>query len=349
MIKESITKLVRREHLSEKEASEVMTEIMSGEATEAQVASFITALRMKGETVEEITGCARVMRNFATPIRYRASIGLDRDDINIDRETILDTCGTGGDGTNTFNVSTATALVIASCGLPVAKHGNRSVSSACGSADVLEALGVNLNVTPEKVEECLTAIHIGFLFAPALHGAMKYAIGPRRQIGIRTVFNILGPLTNPAGAAFQLMGVYDASLLEVLASVLKNLGSRRAWIAHGDDGVDEISITGPTRIAELSNGEIKSFTITPEDYNIQRASLDDIRGGNATENAQIIRSILKGEKGPKRNIVLLNAAAGLFLGGKAQSVKDGVALAEKAIDTGLTAATLQQLVAITNG
>ncbi|MHB9154320.1 MAG: anthranilate phosphoribosyltransferase, partial [Endomicrobiales bacterium] len=243
MIKEAINKLVRLEHLAEKEAADVMSEIMTGEATDAQISAFITALRMKGETVDEITGCARVMRQFATPIRVKSKIGMDREDINIDRETILDTCGTGGDGTNTFNISTATALVVASCGLTVAKHGNRSVSSACGSADVLEALGVNLNVPAEKVEECLAKIGIGFLFAPSLHGAMKYAIGPRRQIGIRTVFNVLGPLSNPAAANFQVLGVYGEHLLEMLARVLGNLGTRKAWIVHGEDGLDEITVT----------------------------------------------------------------------------------------------------------
>ncbi|OGS09236.1 MAG: anthranilate phosphoribosyltransferase, partial [Elusimicrobia bacterium RIFOXYA1_FULL_47_7] len=230
MIKEAINKAVNGQDLTEKEASDVMAEIMGGEATDAQIAAFITALRMKGETISEITGCARVMRRFATPIRVKAALDIDRDDINIDAETILDTCGTGGDGTSTFNISTATAFVVASCGLTVAKHGNRSVSSACGSADVLEALGVNINIAPEKVEECISKIGIGFLFATSLHGAMKHAINPRRQIGIRTIFNVLGPLTNPAGATAQVLGVYSRNLVEMLAQVLSNLGSKRAWV-----------------------------------------------------------------------------------------------------------------------
>ncbi|MFH1369635.1 MAG: anthranilate phosphoribosyltransferase [Elusimicrobiota bacterium] len=348
MIKEAISKAVRKENLSESEAAEAMTEIMSGEATEAQIASLITALRMKGETTEEITGFARIMRRFATPITVKAAVDIDREDINIDRETILDTCGTGGDGTSTFNVSTATAFVIAACGLTVAKHGNRSVSSSCGSADVLEALGVNLNVPPEKVEECLKTIGIGFLFAPSLHGAMKYAIGPRKQIGIRTVFNILGPLTNPAGATAQVLGVYSKELAEKMAGVLKNLGTKSAWVVHGNDGVDEISITGPTHVAELKNGNIKTFSVKPEDFGLKSAKLEDIKGGSAQQNAHIIREILSGKEGPKRDIVLLNAAAGLYVGEKVKDLKKGIAAAAEALDYGNAAKKLELLVRATN-
>ena len=347
MIKDAISKLVSGSNLVEAEAAEAMTEIMSGEATEAQIASFITALRMKGETIEEITGCARIMRKFATPIRLRPGIDVDRDDIGIDAETILDTCGTGGDGTCTFNVSTATAFVVAACGLTVAKHGNRSVSSTCGSADVLEALGVNLNVTPEKVENCIQKTGIGFLFAPSLHGAMKYAIGPRRQIGIRTIFNVLGPLTNPAGATAQVLGVYNDRLVEMLAYVLRNLGTKRAWVVHGEDGMDEITITGPTAVADLNDQQIKLFTITPEQFGLKSAGLSDIKGGDAKQNADIIEAIFEGAKGPRRNIVLLNAAAGLVVGGKAGDMKTGIALAADAIDSGKAREKLEQLIKTT--
>lgn len=348
MIKEAINKVVHHQSLSEIEACDIMSEIMSGEATDAQIASFITALRMKGETIEEITGCARIMRKFATPIRIKSKVDIDREDINIDLETILDTCGTGGDCTNTFNISTATAIVVASCGLAVAKHGNRSVSSACGSADVLEALGVNINLTPEKVEDCISKIGIGFLFAPSLHGAMKYAVGPRKQIGIRTIFNILGPLSNPAEATAQVLGVYSEDLLPKLAQVLKNLGSQKVWVVHGEDGLDEISITAPTKVAELNNGKINLFTIKPEDFGLNRALLSEIKGGNAMDNAEIIRSIFNGVKGPKRDIVLLNAAAGLFVGNKAENLKEGINLAAAAIDTGKAKDCLDKLVKATN-
>lgn len=253
MIKKAIAKVVERIDLTEAEMIEVMDQIMSGRATPAQIAAFITALRMKGETVEEITGAARVMRDRATPIRVgKGVLDIDRDDINIDQETILDVVGTGGDGTNTFNISTTVAFVVASCGVKVAKHGNRAVSSACGSADVLESLGVNLDVTPETVEHAIAKIGIGFLFAPALHGAMKHAIGPRKEIGIRTIFNILGPLTNPAGADCQVLGVYREELVEPLARVLHKLGCRRGFVVHGMDGMDEITLTRETRLAEVT-------------------------------------------------------------------------------------------------
>ena len=348
MIKEAIGKAVKGQNLTEAEAGEAMSEVMSGEATEAQIAALITALRIKGETADEITGCAKVMKKFATPIRVRSILDIDREDINEDDETLIDTCGTGGDGTNTFNVSTATALVVCACGLRVAKHGNRSVSSACGSADVLEALGVNLNITPEKVEECLSKIGIGFLFAPALHGAMKYAIGPRRQIGIRTIFNLLGPLTNPAGANAQVLGVYEEKLVETIANVLKNLGTRKAWVVHGDDGLDEITICSKTSVAELSDGAVTVFKIDPEDFGIKKSVISEIRGGTAVENAIIIRKILSGETGPKRDIVLLNAAAGLYVGGKAQGIKEGLKLAREAVDSGRAKEKLELLIKTTN-
>ncbi|MFH1540722.1 MAG: anthranilate phosphoribosyltransferase [Elusimicrobiota bacterium] len=344
MIKEAIAKVVQRENLTEKEATDVMTEIMTGKATEPQIASFITALRMKGETIDEITGCAKVMKEHATKIIVKKHVAdAERDETNIDWETIVDTCGTGGDKAKTFNVSTATAFVVAGAGVVVAKHGNRAVSSKCGSADVLEELGINLELPSEKVEECINKIGIGFLYAPLLHSAMKYAIGPRRQIGIRTIFNILGPLTNPAGANVQVLGVYSQSLTEILAFVLKNLGSKSAFVVHGIDAIDEISITGKTQISELKNDVVKTYTIKPEDFKIKRAKIEDIAGGDAKENAKIILDIFTGLKGPKRDIILINAAAALTAAGKSENLIDGIKLAERSIDLGKALKKLEQL------
>jgi anthranilate phosphoribosyltransferase len=349
MIKEAIAKVVERQDLAEAEMVEVMSEIMGGEATPAQIAAFITALRMKGETVAEITGAARVMRDRATRIRVgRDVLDLDRDDINLDRETILDTCGTGGSGTNSFNVSTTVAFVVAACGVKVAKHGNRSVSSCCGSADVLEALGVNLGVAPQTVERSIAEIGLGFLFAPALHGAMKHAIGPRREIGIRTVFNILGPLTNPAGADRQVLGVYKEDLVETLAQVLHRLGCRHGFVVHGRDGMDEITLTAETSLAEVSPQGVALSTLRPEDLGFARCAMSELRGGDARENAVIVRGVLAGEKGPKRDIVLLNAAYGLLAAGRVAGAAAGVALAAEAIDSGRALAKLEQLVKLTN-
>jgi anthranilate phosphoribosyltransferase len=349
MIKKAIAKVVERENLTESEMIEVMDQIMSGEATPAQTASFITALRMKGETVEEITGAARVMRDRATSIRVgRNVLDLDRDDINLDMESILDTCGTGGSATNTFNISTTVAFVVSACGVKVAKHGNRSVSSVCGSADVLEALGVSLDVTPETVERCIAEIGIGFLFAPALHGAMKYAIGPRREIGIRTIFNILGPLTNPAGAQCQVLGVYREELTEKLAQVLRKLGCRRGFVVHGLDGMDEITTTCETSIAEVTPDGVSSRLFRPEELGISRCSMAELRGGDAKANAAIVRQVLSGEKGPRRDIVLLNAAFGLLAAGKATDPEHGLAVAAEAIDSGRALRQLERLTAMTN-
>ncbi len=349
MIKKAIARVVERENLTEPEMIEVMDQIMSGETTPAQTAAFITALRMKGETVEEVTGAARVMRDRATYIRVgRNVLGLDRDDINLDLETILDTCGTGGSGTNTFNVSTTVAFVVSACGVKVAKHGNRSVSSTCGSADVLEALGVNLDVTPETVERCIGEIGIGFLFAPALHGAMKHAIGPRREIGIRTIFNILGPLTNPAGAQCQVLGVYREELTEKLAQVLRKLGCKRGFVVHGLDGMDEITLTTETRIAEVTPDGVNSRLFGPEELGLPRCSMAELRGGDAAANAAIVRGVLSGERGPKRDIVLLNAAFGLVAAGKAGDPAEGLRMAADAIDTGRALAQLEKLAAMTN-
>ena len=348
MIKNAISKVVLQQDLVEAEMIEVMNQIMGGEATQAQVGAFITALRMKGETIEEITGAARVMRDHATPIRVGKALDIDREEINLDRETILDTCGTGGSGTKSFNISTTVAFVVSACGVKVAKHGNRSISSACGSADVLEALGVNLNVTPEQVELCINEVGVGFLFAPALHGAMKHAIGPRREIGIRTIFNILGPLTNPAGADRQVLGVYDEKLVEVLAKVLVKLGCQRGFVVHGKDGMDEITLTGPTRVAEINEGQVTLSTIEPEDFGLRRCLLSDLQGGDAEENAAIVRDVLAGSEGPKRDVVLLNAAYALVAAGITENVDAGLQKARNMIDDGLAKAKLEGLVNLTN-
>lgn len=349
MIRKAIAKVVDRHDLSEPEMIEVMTQIMSGEATPAQIGAFITALRMKGETIDEITGAAKVMRDRATRVRVgRNVLDLDRDDINLDQETILDVVGTGGDGTNTFNISTTVAFVVAACGVKVAKHGNRSVSSICGSADVLEALGVNLDVPPMIVELCIAEIGIGFLFAPALHGAMRHAIGPRREIGIRTIFNILGPLTNPAGAQCQVMGVYREELVEKLAHVLHKLGCKRGFVVHGLDGMDEITLTTETAIAEVSPTGVMLRRFAPEELGFGRCRMENLRGGDAVGNAVIVRDVLSGRKGPKRDIVLVNAAFGLVAAGKVVSLAEGVQMAAGAIDSGEALATMERLVVMTN-
>jgi anthranilate phosphoribosyltransferase len=349
MLKQAIQKVVNRSNLTEQEMEAAMEVIMTGQATPAQIGSFITALRLKGETIEEITGAARVMRQKATRIQaHEASVSIDRDEINLDLETVVDTCGTGGDGTNTFNVSTTTAFVVAGCGLRVAKHGNRSVSSLCGSADVIEKLGVKLDVPPAVVEKCLNEVGIGFLYAPALHGAMKYAIGPRREIGIRSIFNILGPLTNPAGANVQVLGVYKKELTPVLAEVLGNLGSRSAFVVYGEGSLDEISIIGKTQVSELKDGQVTTYSIEPEDFGLPRADLNDIRGGDAEENAGIVLSVLQGEKGARRDIVLLNAAAALVAAGRAADFSDGITQAAESIDTGRALEKLEGMKRITN-
>lgn len=349
MIKEAISKVVDGFDLTREEMIACMNEIMTGEATQAQIGSFITALRLKGETVEEITGASMLMREKAIRIgALKEIIDLDRDDINIDRETIVDTCGTGGSGTNTFNISTTTAFVVSGAGLKVAKHGNRGVSSQCGSADVIKALGVNIEIPPEKVKECIEKIGIGFLYAPLFHGAMKYAIGPRREIGIRTIFNLLGPLTNPAGANCQVLGVYREDLTEVIANVLRNLGTRRAFVVHGLDTLDEITITGKTKISELKNKNVRTFYIKPQDFKMKKASLEDIRGGDVEENARIVRDVLGGEKGPRQDVVLLNASAALVAGGLCKAFKEGIGLAKDSIESGKAKEKLDRLVEFTN-
>ncbi len=348
MIKQLITKVVRGEDLSEDEMAAAMEEIMTGNATDAQIGAFITALRLKGETVDEITGAARTMRAKATKVNINNhAVNIDRDEINIEDETILDIVGTGGDGTRTFNVSTTTAFVAAGGGIKVAKHGNRAVSSLCGSADVLENLNVNLDITATDVENCINEIGIGFLYAPLFHGAMKHAAGPRREIGIRSIFNLLGPVTNPAGASAQVLGVYEASLTEKIALVLQRLGTREAFVVCGEGTYDEISICGPTKVSHLKGGNVNTFQMTPEEYGLQRADCEDIVGGDARENADITRSILDGEKGPKRDMVLLNAAAAFIAAGNCDNFGDGIALAAEAIDSGKARQKLDSLIEFT--
>lgn len=349
MIREAIEKIVNKSDLSEKEMKIVFEEIMNGSASFAQIGSFITALRMKGETVEEITGAVKVMREKALKVNVGGNkVGIDRDDINIDEETILDTCGTGGSGTNTFNISTTVAFVIAATGIKVAKHGNRSVSSQCGSADVLEKLGINLNISVKKVEECIREIGIGFLFAPLFHNAMKYAVTPRKEIGIRTIFNMLGPLSNPANANRQVIGVYEKRLVSLVANVLKNLGTKRAFVVHGEDTLDEATITGKTYVSELKNRTIRNYKIEPKNFGFKKARLEDIRGGSPGENAEIVFNILNGEKSPKRDIVLMNASLALIACDKAGDFKGGVKTAKEAIDSGKAMEKLNRLKAFTN-
>ncbi|OGP91413.1 MAG: anthranilate phosphoribosyltransferase [Deltaproteobacteria bacterium RBG_16_48_10] len=348
MIKEAIAKVVRGNHLTEGEMERSMDEIMSGRATPAQIGAFATALRLKGETVDEITGAARAMRHKSIKINLNNHLlNLDRDEINVEEETILDTCGTGGDGTNTFNVSTACAFVAAGGGVNVAKHGNRAVSSLCGSADVIESLGVKLEITSSDAERCIREVGIGFLYAPIFHGAMRYAAGPRQEIGIRTIFNLLGPLTNPAGASAQVIGVYDSALTEKIAHVLKRLGTREAFVVCGEGTLDEISICGPTHVSHLKNREVRTFDLTPEEVGLKRAAPEGIKGGNALENARIIHEVLDGQQGPKRDIVLLNTAAAYVAVGFDGCLKDGIERAKTSIDSGRAREKLHQLIAFT--
>jgi anthranilate phosphoribosyltransferase len=342
IIADAVRALVERRDLSRIEAAGAMDAIMSGAATNAQIAAFLVALRMKGETVEELIGFAQVMRQKVVRVRTRGSevAGLT----GTDREMLVDTCGTGGDASGTFNVSTATAFVVAGAGLKVAKHGNRSSSTLCGSADVVETLGISLELTPAQVGRCIDEIGIGFMYAPLLHTAMKHVMPARREIGVRTVFNLLGPLTNPAGANAQVIGVASAGLTEPLARVLAELGTTRAFVVHGADGLDEISNTGESQISEVHEGVVRSSRVRPEDFGLPRATIRDLRGGDRGENAQIIRLVLAGEPGPRRDIVLMNAAAALVAGGKARDLKEGVGMASQSIDSGAAASKLAALV-----
>ena len=335
-----------RESLSREEAHRVMTEVLAGKCTDAQIAALLVALHMKGETVEEIVGFAEAIRQAATALLVHQNSTVDVS--GTERDALVDTCGTGGDASGTFNISTATALVVAGAGVRVAKHGNRSVTSKCGSADVMEALGVNISLPPARIAACLDEVGIAFLFAPAIHSAMKYVQPARRELRLRTVFNLLGPLTNPAHASAQVVGVYSADLVEKLAEALSMLGLRRAMVVHGQDGLDEITITTSTRVAEVRDGSVRTFEVTPEDFGLRRASLEEISGGDAPGNAAIISEILAGQRSPRRDIVLLNASAALVAAGKANHLAEGVPLAAASIDTGAAARKLEALVRFTN-
>jgi len=334
MIKEAIKMLVEGMNLSEPEMMEAMRDIMDGRATDAQIASFLTALRIKGETIDEITGAAKVMRERAAMIKAP--------------EDALDTCGTGGDLAHTFNISTTTAIVVAAAGVPVAKHGNRSVSSKSGSADVLEALGVRIDLPPEKVERCLEETGFCFMFAPIFHPAMKYAIGPRREMGIRTIFNILGPLTNPAMAKNQVLGVFSDNLTDTLAYVLGNLGVKHAFVVHGEDGLDEMTITGRTRVSELKDGKVETYLLEPQDFGIPRGRGEDLIGGDARDNANIMIDILRGEKGAKRDIVVMNSSIALMAANKAYDIREAVEEVTSVIDSGLAMEKLEEIKEVTN-
>lgn len=336
LLKPYIFKVIEGTDLSQDEAYEAMDCIMSGGATDAQIGSFITALRMKGETIDEITGFARVMRNKAAVMPHSAAA--------------IDIVGTGGDLANTFNISTTAAFVAAGAGLPVAKHGNRSVSSKSGSADVLEALGVKIDMTPAQASECLDSCGLSFLFAQKFHGSMKFAALPRKQIGVRSVFNILGPLANPAFTRYMLIGVYDEALMEPMAKVLQNLGVKGAMVVHGSDGLDEITISGTTKICEIKGSKLIKYELDPRDYGVRLADLDEVVGGTAEENAQITLAILSGqERGAKRDIVLLNAACALVIAGNAEDIGQGLSLAQASVDTGAAMEKLEELKARTCG
>ena len=331
MIKEAVSKLIEKQDLTLKEATAVMNEIMSGKATDAQIAGFLIALRLKGETIDEITACAKVMREKASRIKPK------------DHKHLIDVVGTGGDKSGTFNISTVAAFVTAGAGISVAKHGNKSVSSKSGSADVLKALGINIELEPKKVEQCINEVGIGYMFAPKFHSAMKYAIGPRKELAVRTIFNILGPLTNPAEAPYELMGVFKEELVEPLAEVLGKLGCKHAMVIHGN-GLDEITLEAPTKVAEYKDGHVTTYEIKPTDFGIKLAELKDIKGGSPEDNAKITLDILSGkEKGPKRDIVLLNAGAAIYVAGKADNIQDGIDMAKDSIDSGKALEKLNNL------
>ena len=338
MINKALEKLLNNVSLAEGEMAQVMDEMMSGKTSTAQIASLLTALRIKGETADEITGAAKIMRSKVNSITVAAPSDT----------FLLDTCGTGGDGKSTFNISTVAAFVIAGSGVKVAKHGNRSVTSKCGSADLMEALGVNLEIPLKKVEESLNAVKIGFLYAPLFHSAMKHVAPVRKELGFRTIFNILGPLTNPAHAPAQILGVFADQLTELCAQVLKNLGSRHALVVHGSDNLDEITITGESKISELINNEIKTYRLSPPKLGLQLGKLSDLMGESIEHNKHIALEILDGKKGSQRDVVLLNSAAGLIAAGKASDFKEGITQASESIDSGSARAKLDQLIQFTN-
>ncbi len=334
MAKAILGKLIQGKHLEFDEMREAMEQIMEGQWTGAQIGSFLTALRMKGETEEEIAAAVATLREKSTVVPTQ-------------RRPLVDTCGTGGDHSNTFNISTVSALVAAGAGVAIAKHGNKAVSSACGSANVLQELGVNLELSPEEVGHCIDEVGIGFLFAPKLHGAMRHVIGPRQEIGQRTLFNLLGPMINPARARRQVIGVYDLKLTRTVAEVLKRLGTDHVLVVAGTDGLDEITLTAPSKVAELKDGKVTEFILNPQDLGFSLCRKEDIVGGDAGQNAAIARDILSGAKSARRDIVLLNSAAAIYVSGQAASLKDGLALAAKAIDSGSATAVLEKLAAFT--
>jgi len=331
----AIRAMTERKDLTNEEMTTVMRTIMTGEATPAQIGGFLVGLRMKGETVDEVTAAASVMRELATKVE-------------VDKEYLVDTCGTGGDSSGSFNISTASAFVVAAAGGHVAKHGNRSITSKSGSADVLETAGVNLNATPEQVADCVNNVGVGFMFAPAHHSAMKHAIGPRKEMAVRTIFNVLGPLTNPAGAPNQVLGVFDKAWVEPLAQVLKNLGSEHVLVVHAEDGLDEISTGSETHIAELKDGEVKTFTIQPEDFNMKRVGLEAVRAKDSEDSLKIIKSVMDNKEGPAKDIVCLNAGAAIYVAGLAGTLAEGVARAQEVIASGEVKSKLDELIEITN-
>ena len=335
MLKEAITKLSNKQSLTKDEAYAAMNQIMSGEASDAQIAAFLMGMRLKGETVEEIAGCANVMREKAVRITSK-------------HRNIIDTCGTGGDASGTFNISTTAAIIASAAGAVVAKHGNRAVSSKCGSADVLKALGVNIEVAPDKATQTLDEIGITFLFAPLMHGAMKYAAPVRKELGVRTIFNILGPLTNPAGAQRQVLGVFSPVLTETLAGVLKELGSLHALVVHGEGGFDELSTVGWTKISELKNGKVDTYEVRVDQLGLKQTNVESLRGGDAEQNVAIMRAILDGQDGAARDITLLNSGAALLVAGKANTLKEGVALARESVDSGAAKRKLKDWIEATN-
>jgi anthranilate phosphoribosyltransferase len=335
MFKDHLTKIIRRENLTETEMAEMITDIFSGTITDAQIGAFLGALATKGETVEEVAGAARAMRKKAVRIQTPAS-------------TVIDTCGTGGDSAGTFNISTTTAFVVAGCDVTVAKHGNRSITSKCGSADLLESLGVKIDIDPEVTEEAIAEVGIGFLFAPKYHGAMKYAANARKEIGIRSIFNMLGPLTNPAGANCQLLGVFSPELTEMFANALQLLGTKKALVVHGHDGLDEISVCAPTRVSELKDGMVTTYDINPEQFFGNLADSFDLTGADSALNASITKNILKGENGPKRNVVVINSAAALIAADRAGTLEEGISFAEESIDNGAALSKLEALITFTN-
>ncbi|AWB45006.1 anthranilate phosphoribosyltransferase [Paenibacillus sp. CAA11] len=334
LLQQGLGRLIEGEHLGRQEARSLMDVIMRGEATSAQIGALLTALRIKGETVDEITGFAEAMRGHAGRLA-------------LDSSQLLDTCGTGGSGIHKFNISTTAAIVASSVSVKVAKHGNRSASGRAGSADVLEALGVNIHLSPEQAERCLEDIGICFLFAQVYHPSMRHAAAPRKELGIRTVFNMLGPLTNPAGADRQVLGIYDLKRTETIAKVLKELGSKRALVVTSHEGLDEISISSPTRVSELKNGEIRTYDLNPEELGLTSYSLQEMMGGDAQQNAEIIRGVLQGKSGAYRDVVLANAGACIYVAGLADSIRQGVEAAAEAIDSGQAARKLEQLIQTT--